>query len=395
MPKPITVVSLGPGPSVPGGITQVIELIGTHLPSSTFRAKHVSTFTRYTGDTEVKASQRGNRLGQSLVYFGALAQAFCFRFGSRTIFHVHFAGKGSLLRKGLLCVLLRFIGARYVIHSHVAGTDLFPHWMPNVARRLTIWGFRGSRRIIVLTKFWADFYTSRLGIGANQFIVLPNPADIPNKVTPRSSSNQLSLVFLGRVGARKGAFDLIHAFAALPEDVRSRAQLTLAGDGETDRARALADQLGVADGIRIPGWVDRKEVGKLLASSDVLILPSYAEGMAMALIEGMSWGLSIIATKVGGAGEFLQDRANCLLVTPGDTQGLADAITKLHKDPPLRLELGRAARTTVSRFGIADYISTLGSLYKEIVDSGSARATPLSEPEIELRGTSIARQREI
>jgi glycosyltransferase involved in cell wall biosynthesis len=375
MSKPITVVSFGPGLSVPGGITRVIELIGTHL-ASTIQSRHVPTFTRFTGDPECDSSDRGSYWGQVIVYLGAVGQAVRFRFRRRTVFHVHFAGRGSLLRKGLLCVLLRSMGSCYLVHSHVAGTDLYPHWMPVFVRRLVLWGLSGARKVIVLTQFWSDFYASLLGAPANRIVVLPNPADIPDTVPDRTERGQLQLLFLGRVGERKGAFDLIRAFAALDPAVQNRSRLTLAGDGDVEAARSLAAELGVESRISIPGWVGPSEVKSLLTASDVLLLPSYAEGMAMALIEGMSWGLAVVATNVGGQGEFLEDGRNSLLIKPGNLQSISSAITVLDANPALRLQLGRAARETISRFAIPGYIATLRGIYAELVDP--AAQSPVS-----------------
>ncbi len=365
MSKPITVVSFGPGLSVPGGITRVIELIGTHL-SPTIQTRHVPTFTRFTGDPECDSSDRGSYWGQFIVYLLALGQAVRFGFRRRTIFHVHFAGRGSLMRKGLICVLLRLMRCCYIAHSHVAGTDLFPRWVPAFVRRLILWGLSGARRLIVLTRFWSDFYASLLGAPASQIVVLPNPADIPDTVPDRTERGQLQLLFLGRIGERKGAFDLIRAFAELDRAVQNRSRLTLAGDGDVEAARSLAAKLGIGDRISIPGWVGISEVKSLLKSSDVLLLPSRAEGMAMSLIEGMSWGLAVVATNVGGQGEFLEDGHNSLLIEPGDLDSISSAITVLEANPALRLELGRAARKTISQFAIPGYVATLRAIYEEL-----------------------------
>jgi glycosyltransferase involved in cell wall biosynthesis len=176
---------------------------------------------------------------------------------------------------------------------------------------------------------------------------------------------------LGNIGIRKGAYDLIRAFGALPEDVRAYCHLTLAGDGDTDKAQALAQELGCAKRVAIPGWIGKAAVERLLADSDVLVLPSYAEGMAMALVEAMSWGLPVVTTSVGGAGDFLEQGRNCLLVSPGDVGGIRDAMANLARDPELRLQLGLAARDTISRFSIDTYISTLSALYEELAGSQS------------------------
>jgi glycosyltransferase involved in cell wall biosynthesis len=233
---------------------------------------------------------------------------------------------------------------------------------------MILWGLIGARRVIVLTQFWSDFYASLLGIPASHIVVLPNPADLPVTVPDRTTRGQLHLLFLGRIGERKGAFDLIRAFAALDRAVQNRSRLTLAGDGDLEAARSLAANLGVEGRISIPGWVGPSEVRSLLNASDVLLLPSHAEGMAMALIEGMSWGLAVVATNVGGQGEFLEDGRNSLLIEPGNLHSISNAITVLEANSALRLALGRAARETISRFAIPGYIATLRAIYEELAD---------------------------
>jgi glycosyltransferase involved in cell wall biosynthesis len=259
---------------------------------------------------------------------------------------------------------------------------------------MLLWGIGGAGRVIVLTQFWHDYYSSLLALPASRLLLLPNPADLPHSVPDRSRREGLRLLFLGRIGTRKGAFDLIRAFAALPEDVRSRCHLTMAGDGETNEARALATQLGCSKRTTIPGWIGPGTVEKLLVESDVLLLPSYAEGMAMALIEAMSWGLPVVTTSVGGAGEFLEHGQNCMLVAPGDVQGISNAISELARDRAFRQRMGRAARETISRFGIDNYILTLSGVYEELANrlpAGlSALASGTQQPKHDLRAPIVS-----
>jgi glycosyltransferase involved in cell wall biosynthesis len=262
--------------------------------------------------------------------------------------------------------MLRFFRCQYAVHSHAADTNLFSDWVPRPGRQLLLWGIGGAGRVIVLTQFWHDYYSSLLHLPPNRLLLLPNPADLPKSIPNRSRRKQLRVLFLGRIGVRKGAFDLIRAFAGLPQELRSFCHLTMAGDGDTEEVRALARELGCLDRVSIPGWVGKAEVERLLVESDVLVLPSYAEGMAMALVEAMSWGLSVVTTSVGGAAEFLEQGANCLLVTPGDVCGIADAISALARDSAFRLQLGHAGRETISRFSIDSYVCTLTGVYEEL-----------------------------
>jgi glycosyltransferase involved in cell wall biosynthesis len=365
MPRTIRIANVGPGLCVQGGISRVIALIIPHLPDHIgFRL--ISTFTRFTGDKEATRSERGSRLGQACVFLLAFTQVLIVALGRRTVFHVHFAGRGSLLRKGILCVLLRSLRCQYAVHSHAADINLFQPWLPQPCRRMILWGLSGAGRVIVLTQFWHDYYSSLLDLPASRLLLLPNPADLPKSIPDRSRREGLRLLFLGRIGTRKGAFDLIRALAALPEDVRSRCHLTMAGDGEINDAKTLAAQLGCLNRMSIPGWTGPATVERLLVESDVLVLPSYAEGMAMALVEAMSWGLPVVTTGVGGAGEFLDQDRNCMLVTPGDIQGISNAISELARNPGLRQRLGHAARETISQFSIDSYILKLNGIYEEL-----------------------------
>jgi glycosyltransferase involved in cell wall biosynthesis len=365
MAKTIRVVSVGPAMCVQGGISRVIELISARLPSH-IEFKHIATFTKYTGYTGADSAEPGRRVEQAFVFLIAFIQVLIYALGRRTVFHVHFAGRGSILRKGIICVALRSLRCQYAVHSHAADTNLFQEWVPLSCQRILLWGLSGAKRVIVLTHFWRDYYSSLLDLPLDRLLLLPNPADLPKAIPDRSSREGLNLLFLGRIGVRKGAFDVIRAVAALPQDVRRRCHVTLAGDGETNEARALATELGCLDQVSIPGWIGTNEVERLLVESDVLVLPSYAEGMAMALVEGMSWGLPVITTGVGGAGEFLEQGRNCILVTPGDVHGISDAIAQLAGNPAHRQYLGDAARETISRFSLDNYIVTLGEVYEEL-----------------------------
>ncbi len=178
MSRTIRVANVGPGLCVQGGISRVIALISAHLPSHIgFRL--ISTFTRFTGDKGATPSERGSRLGQACVFLLAFTQVLILALGRRTVFHVHFAGRGSLLRKGIICILLRSLRCQYAVHSHAADINLFQPWLPQSCRRMILWGIGGAGRVIVLTQFWHDYYSSLLAFPASRLLLLPNPADLP------------------------------------------------------------------------------------------------------------------------------------------------------------------------------------------------------------------------
>ena len=128
-------------------------------------------------------------------------------------------------------------------------------------------------------------------------------------------------------GQQKGTYDLVNAFAALPDAVRARARLMLAGDGDVEAIRKLAEPFG--EQMRVLPWIDSAERERLLAQSDVFVLPSYHEGVPMALLEAMAAGLPAIVTPVGGIPDVLRTGVEGLMVEPARVTELSAAMARL------------------------------------------------------------------
>jgi glycosyltransferase involved in cell wall biosynthesis len=363
MSESVRVVCIGPSVRVCGGISRLIEKLRDVVPKN-IQFRVIATHSAYIGDAKTK---RWVRWSQPGLYLLSLARVLTAAIAERrTIFHVHFSQRGSTLRKGIICVLLRALHCRYIVQAHASEDALFHNWVPSFVRRILLWGIGGGRYLIALTQFWRDYYAVTLNISADKLVILPNPADIPQVIPNRTHRERLELLFLGRVGERKGAFDLIHAFAALPNTVREQCHLTFAGDGETDAARNLASKLGCSSQTSILGWVRPLETNRLLVEADVFLLPSRGEGMSMALLEAMAWGLPVVTTVSGGTDEFLSSYHNCVLVKPGDIHSIAEALHELVVDPKLRLRLGMEARRTAESFSIDQYTVKLAALYEQL-----------------------------
>jgi glycosyltransferase involved in cell wall biosynthesis len=373
MPQSVKVVCIGPSVTVRGGISRLIENLKRALPRD-IRFRVIATYSDYIGDAEVN---RWTRCLQPVVYLRSMLQILKEAITQHSaIFHVHFSQRGSTVRKGVVCIMLRMLRCRYIVHGHTSEDALFHNWVPMFARRALLWGIGGGRYVIALTQFWRDYYLQSLNVAPNKLLVLPNPADIPEFIPNRINRKSLELLFLGRLGERKGTFELIRAFAVLPNAVREHSHLTLAGDGETDAALDLATDLGCSLQISILGWVEPLRIKQLLAKADIFVLPSRGEGMSMALLEAMAWSLPVVTTLSGGTDDFLFTYHNCILVKPGDVQGIARALYALAADPNLRLRLGVEARKTAKHFSVDRYIDELSSLYKQIANEPLKSSRP-------------------
>jgi glycosyltransferase involved in cell wall biosynthesis len=353
----IAVLMLGESLKRQGGIVSVQKLIlQENLPTVQF--KHIATLPK------------GSSLAKVFGFIQAVNQLLwqIIR-GKPDIVHIHVSERGSAYRQMVTAWLCQQFHIPVILHAHSCD---FHEFYPTVPPLLQSWMsavYRRCDRFIVLSESWKKFYVESLDIQPECVVVLPNPVKLPLSVPDRAGRDRINLIFLGRIGQRKGAFDLIQAFAELPSKQKCAASLTLAGDGEGDRARALAREMKMEDSIEILDWIDAFQRDRLLKQADALILPSYNEGLPMALIEAMSWGLAVITAPVGGIPELIVHEKNGLLVQPGHTQQLTNAMLSLIENERLRLTLGEAARDSVKSLDVHFYIEFLNNLYHEVVKS--------------------------
>jgi len=119
----------------------------------------------------------------------------------------------------------------------------------------------------------------------------------------------------------------------------------------------------------VRSWIDAAQRDALLASAEGFILPSYHEGLPMALLEAMAWGLAPVVTPVGSIPELVDSEVNGLLTQPGDLSGLAAAIERVTLDHGLRARLGAAARRRVEPLAVDVYAQKLCALYEAVTCS--------------------------
>jgi glycosyltransferase involved in cell wall biosynthesis len=124
--------------------------------------------------------------------------------------------------------------------------------------------------------------------------------------------------------------------------------MTVVGDGRARaRLEARATALGLSESVRFPGYLIEAEVAECLASADMLVLPSFAEGLPVVLMEALAARIPVIATQIAGVPELVVDGVSGLIVPPGDTESLVRAIDRLLSDPELRIRMGEAGRARV------------------------------------------------
>jgi len=172
------------------------------------------------------------------------------------------------------------------------------------------------------------------------------------------------LLYAGRLAVEKGLPVLFESLRTLQER-GYQFELTLVGDG-SDRARLqqLAQQLGVYDRVVFAGYVSEDKVREHLRNSDIFVLPSFAEGVPVSLMEAMACGVPVLSTFVGGIAELVIPGQTGLLVPAADSGALATAIARYFDDFELRQRVSRAARETVaSDFNLDTEVAKLADLF--------------------------------
>jgi glycosyltransferase involved in cell wall biosynthesis len=159
---------------------------------------------------------------------------------------------------------------------------------------------------------------------------------------PRPTGPIDTIVIVGRLVEPKNTHVALQALAGLAR--RSmRPAMVVAGDGpERASLEALVQSLGLAAQVRFTGFVD--DVSPLLGGNAIFVMPSRSEGIPIALLEAMAHGLPIVASRVGGIPEVVQDTREALLVPPDDVNALEVALARLLTDQAQARALGEAAR---------------------------------------------------
>lgn len=208
--------------------------------------------------------------------------------------------------------------------------------------------------------------------------VIPNGVDVPVlgrevrnevRIDLRIPEDAVVLIIVGRLALDKGHLDLLEALDSLSAATTDQVYLLVVGDGpDSERIRDRAAKLRAVQ-ARLLGR--RMDVQRLLAASDVFVLPSLHENMSNAILEAMAAGLPVISTRVGGTTEILSQGGG-ILVPPSDQSSLAVALDESLTDPVLRKRLGADARRLIeSKYTTRHMTTSLGELYWRILEAST------------------------
>lgn len=343
-----------------GGIQQVIEQLSS-IPGYV-----VGQYEQFIDGSFIT---RMTYMFKAYLAFGKVARNY-------DIIHIHQASNFSADRKCRYIRKAKKLGKKVVLHMHGQTFMDYYNKQTDSKKKYLVDTINLSDAVIALSETWKKNLES-IGI-KNVYIVYNGLSDyemekLQKPFSSKSSSCDASefghgFLYLGRLGQRKGAYDLIQAINELYESGQSIHGI-MAGDG-SDRQQVI-DKLNNKSLIEFPGWVEGDNKINLIRQCKYLILPSYNEGVPVQIIEAMAAGKPVITTNVGGIPDIVQEE-NGIIINPGDIEALKTAILALENNDTMCAQMGDNNREKAAGFTTAASKVKLDQIYRKILAEDEA-----------------------
>lgn len=351
----IKVLMVGNDISVKGGITSVIK----QLLNYKWKSKNISM---HFIPTYIESSNFKKYIFFLISYIRIY---FFIKKESPNILHIHMSYKGSFFRAYLIYLLCKKYKISVIVHLH---GSKFKKWydLCNNKTRLKIRKFlREVSAVIVLGDNWNKVIKK---IEPNtRTLILSNTVKVSRKrVEWRSPFN---IIYLGVLIKRKGIFDLLAAISKVKNDGFEKINCIIAGSGkEEKKLKERVSELNLEDCVTFTGWIAGENKKKLLLKSQMMILPSYNEGLPISILEAISVGMPVIATKVGDISSAVIDGKNGFLFVPGDVNKLTEDIETIIQNKKLYSKMVTySKKIAVDNFSDSQYFTRICDLYKSVI----------------------------
>ncbi|MEY7849614.1 glycosyltransferase family 4 protein [Natrarchaeobius sp. A-rgal3] len=285
------------------------------------------------------------------------------------IVHVHTSHRFSFYRSSFYVLFAASVWNRpVVVHVHGSSFDEFVATDSRLLARYQSIVFDASDRVVVLSPYWREVVATRTDEASIH--VLPNAVE-PSLYDPEFGGSVPRLVFVSNMIDRKGVAELVAAADRLASSTDRSYELHFAGKGPlSSSVEALAES---HENVTYHGYVSEARKRELLSEGSIYVLPTYAEGLPIAMLEGMAGGNAIVSTTVGSIPEVVGDE-NGILVEPGDVDDLHDALETLIASPERVESMGRQNRRRIEeRYSWEEITEELLEIYSREVPALEGR----------------------
>lgn len=281
------------------------------------------------------------------------------------IIHIQGAAFASFERNVFFVRLGKWFGKKVIMHMHCA--DFASYFNPSGHKQRILDVMNACDMFFVLSDQWADYFES-IGVRKNIIVVLNNTIAPPVLKEVERNENKVKLLYLGIIGQRKGVYDLLKVLNSDKERYVEALELHIGGNQEEEKIKATIKDYGVGDFVTFEGFVKGENKINDLNWADIFILPSYNEGLPIAILEAMSYGMPIISTNVGGIPVVVRTGENGQLIEPGNLEQIKSAIDHylIHRDDIAKH--GEGSKLMVKPFLPETVFETVNELYYKLLE---------------------------
>lgn len=353
------ILMVGNHETVHGGITSVISQILCH------------EWTEDKVDLRFLPSYKGGNNAQKILYFLGAVKEYksILKKDSPDLVYIHMSHHGSFDRASILQKIAKKHNIPTVVHLHGSEFEKYYNECTDKKRKAISDFFETCGAVITLGTRWEQYIRS---IAPKADIhVLSNSVYIPEHMVAQEKT-EVNVLFLGVLFQRKGVADLLQAVKKLVDSrifEGNHVRFHIGGTGpEEEKLKQYVMENHLENYVNFLGWVDGEKKKKALENSQILILPSYNEGLPIAILEAISYGMPVIATNVGSIAEAVFEGENGFLVNPGDIDGYVNALQHLIMDFPLRLSMAKESRKIAEKsYDEKKYFDELYEIFQSAV----------------------------
>ena len=311
---------------IQNSISKKILFLGVSMKTKGGMTAVLVSYKKYIeGMQFIPTWKLGNKLVKSWYALQAIMRTWikCTFDKNIKIVHIHGAANASFYRCKIFINLAKKLGKKVILHEHAAD---FVEFYNNTTNKADITEtINKCDKLIVLSESWKHYFIS-IGIDQNKICVLNNIVSPPELKPIKRIDDKLQLLYMGEISKRKGAFDLLKAICKEKEFFKDKLLLRMGGNEVDGDINKFIKDNGLEGFVSYEGWIAGEHKKECLNWEDVYILPSYNEGLPIAILEAMSYSHPVISTPVGGIPEVVENKRNGILVEPGNQEEIADAI---------------------------------------------------------------------
>ena len=374
-----SILLVGPLPPPPGGIATAVSTLLRSSLVEDFKFVHLDNSTKRPVNKKGKIDLLNIA---SFIFQISLLIVKIVRHRPNLV-QIETASGISFLKNSIFVLLSKAAFRKIIISIYGPGPGFieFFHDSPTIGRRYLKFVLSRCAVVRIESEQWVKAFSSELELEESKICAIPNvvwPEDFSDNTSPTNRSrDEMTLLFLGWVGEAKGIFDLVDSIEILAHKGYQFKLLIVGPEmrkGDTDKVIKVIVDKHLDKYAKVLGETERSEVVEYYHAADVYLLPSYTEGLPLAILEAMAAGLPIVSTRVGAIPQVVEEGVNGFLVDPGDVEGLVSRLEILIKNEKLREEMGASNRTKIlEEYSSDKQVKMFRCLYSQILGGKTDR----------------------